>query len=77
MILSVVKYLSEAHHGRLGFCIKAYKTPNFMVLAHAGIVLFFFFFLRAAPAAYGSSKARGQIGDAAAGLCPVSQPCQI
>ena len=41
--------------------------------------LFFFFFclFRAAPAAYGGSQARGQIGAVAASLHHSSEQCQI
>ena len=38
---------------------------------------FSFFFLMAAPAAYGSCWARGRIGAAAVGLCYNSQQYQI
>ena len=49
------------------------KTPSFLVLKLN------FFFFKASPAAYGSSKARGRIGTIAAGLhhshsCAGSEP---
>ena len=52
-----------------------YRNTNTMV-----IYGLFFFFLSAAPAAYGSSQARGWIGPVAAGLCHShsnagSEPC--
>ena len=52
---------------RRGFCPYLALIRSVMVRVHDGNVFFFFLFFRAAPAADGSSQARGLIGAAAPG----------
>ena len=56
--------------------IQFLRLENEFMYVHCYVFSFFFFllfcvlfFLRAIPTAYGSSRARGQIGAAATGLC--------
>ena len=51
------------------FIIFLFLFAAFYLLFRVVPVTFFFFFLRAVPAAYGESQARAQIRAAAAGLC--------
>ena len=62
-------YVLELQRCCLSHCTSA-GTPSlsFLNIASEQTSFFFLSFLRAAPVAYGSSKARGQIGAEAAGL---------
>ena len=50
------------------FCFLYWKVVMWEFVIVHFLVFFFFFIFMAAPAAYGSSQARGQIGAAAASL---------
>ena len=58
----------EAHESSQGQGLNRSHSFDLSDLSHCTQILFYFFFFRAAPVAYGSSQARGRIRTAAAGL---------